>query len=425
MTDISGTVDNLNTPEIRLHIEYRVPDDLKPYVRNARKHPQSQIDKLVGMINEIGFLVPVIINEDDSIVAGHGRVLAAQQMAMKEIPTIKVTHLTERQRRQFIIFDNRIAEEATWDQRILNHEMKAIHKMGEDLVHTGFDDSEILKALPELGYKQPEIQTVEEQEEDITKVADVVNMPREELTGVYSLNPNVTFPSDNYLEIPPLDVSMMASGVAEYVWNEQGGVETPLDETFFTWHGIKGSHWDVGMGEGGIIGFYDDDFKFESIWNDPVDAVTRLRLNKWGTVIMPDFSIWEGQPRCLQIHQMYKAFWCARFFQEAGLKVAPNLTFIDTSSHDFCFAGIPKNAPVVYTQCRTMAWGKGDEEEQVRRRGMSIQGYQKAIESLTPEVVVFYGGDRHQEFIEPSLPDTGTRYVWIGSRMQSRLRGGK
>jgi len=411
--------------ELRLHIEYRKPEELKPYVRNPRKHPQSQIDKLGAMILEIGFIIPVIINEDDSIVAGHGRVLAAVQVGLVEIPTIKVVHLTELQRRQFIIFDNRITEEATWDQRILNMEMKAIHEMGEQLINTGFDDSEILHQLPELGYTEEERPTVAEEEQMMTEAAETVNIPREELQGVYQLNPNVTFASDNYLEIPPLDIEMMASGVAEFVWNEQGPVETSLDATLFTWHGIKGSHWQLGMGEGGIIAFYDDDFKFESIWNDPVDAVQRLRMNKWGTVIMPDFSIWEGQPRCLQIHQMYKAYWCARFFQSAGLKVAPNLTFIDTTSHDFCFAGIPKNAPVVYTQCRTMAWGKGDDEELVRRRGMSIQGYQKAIEMLEPQVVVFYGGDRHQEFIEPSLPNNGTRYVWIGSRMQSRLRGGK
>lgn len=121
-------------------------DSLIPYANNARKHDENQIKQIASSIKEFGFNNPVLIDKDNGIIAGHGRVLAAQRLGWTEVPTISLEHLTETQKKAFILADNRIAMNSTWDNELLAIELEALN--GEiDLTDLGFEPGEINKLL--------------------------------------------------------------------------------------------------------------------------------------------------------------------------------------------------------------------------------------------------------------------------------------
>ncbi len=120
-------------------------DKLIPYVNNARTHSKEQILQLRSSLREFGFVNPVLVDKDYNIIAGHGCVLAAKAEGLTEIPCVFVEHLTEAQKKAYILADNRLALNAGWDEELLALEFADIKDMGFDLGLTGFNEAEIEK----------------------------------------------------------------------------------------------------------------------------------------------------------------------------------------------------------------------------------------------------------------------------------------
>lgn len=118
---------------------------LVPYCRNARTHSHEQIMQLRSSLREFGFVNPVIVDKDYNIIAGHGRVQAALAEGMTEVPCVFVEHLTPAQRKAYILADNRLAQNAGWDEALLALELGELKDLGFDLELTGFDPNEIEK----------------------------------------------------------------------------------------------------------------------------------------------------------------------------------------------------------------------------------------------------------------------------------------
>ena len=118
-------------------------DKLVPYVNNARTHSPEQINKLRASLREFGFINPVIIDKDYGIIAGHGRVIAAREEGIEKIPCVFVDHLTEAQKKAYILADNRMALDAGWDEELLRVEIEALQAEAFDVSLTGFDEKEI------------------------------------------------------------------------------------------------------------------------------------------------------------------------------------------------------------------------------------------------------------------------------------------
>lgn len=116
---------------------------LVPYVNNARTHSPEQINKLRSSLREFGFINPVIIDKDYGIIAGHGRVIAAREEGIDKVPCVFVDHLTEAQKKAYIIADNRMALDAGWDEELLRVEIEALQAEAFDVSLTGFDEKEI------------------------------------------------------------------------------------------------------------------------------------------------------------------------------------------------------------------------------------------------------------------------------------------
>jgi site-specific DNA-methyltransferase (adenine-specific) len=117
--------------------------DLIPYARNSRTHSEEQVTQIAASIKEFGFLNPVIIDGEKGIIAGHGRVMAAKKLGMTELPAVEASHLTDAQRRAYIIADNKLALNAGWDDEMLRVEFAELTEAGFDLDLTGFSLDEI------------------------------------------------------------------------------------------------------------------------------------------------------------------------------------------------------------------------------------------------------------------------------------------
>jgi hypothetical protein len=127
----------------QLKITYQKTGDLVPYARNSRTHSEEQVGQIAASIREFGFTNPVLVDEGNTIIAGHGRIMAAQKLGLGEVPTITLAGLTESQRKAYIIADNRLALNAGWDDEMLRLEIADLKEADFDLDLLGFEDDEI------------------------------------------------------------------------------------------------------------------------------------------------------------------------------------------------------------------------------------------------------------------------------------------
>ena len=156
-------------------IEYLAIESLIPYARNSRSHDDGQVAQIAASIREFGFTNPVLVDGDGGIIAGHGRVLAARKLSLVEVPCIRLDYLTDTQRRAYVIADNKLALNASWDDQMLLLEIKDLEAEEFDLALLGFTPDELSALEPE---QIPEGLTDEDavpelQDDPISKLGDV------------------------------------------------------------------------------------------------------------------------------------------------------------------------------------------------------------------------------------------------------------
>lgn len=158
-------------------------DELIPYIRNARTHSDDQITQIAASIKEFGFLAPVIISEDNTILCGHGRVAAAKKLGLKKIPCIKESHLSKTQRRAYIIADNKLSLNAGWDNEMLSVELSELQGEDFDLDLLGFDETELASIFDsDKDIKDDDFDIDQELEKPVfSKLGDVWTLGRHRL----------------------------------------------------------------------------------------------------------------------------------------------------------------------------------------------------------------------------------------------------
>lgn len=158
----------------QLQIRYISPDELRPHPRNARNHSDRQIDKISASIRSFGFNSPVIVDDDGQILAGHGRVLAAVKLGLKEVPSVALRHLSETQRRAFMLADNRLGELSDWDEVMLAEELEILSVVDEpfEITDTGFEMPRIDVLIEERHKPEAELDPADD-DVDITHVEPV------------------------------------------------------------------------------------------------------------------------------------------------------------------------------------------------------------------------------------------------------------
>jgi DNA modification methylase len=163
---------------MEIEVKYRKVEDLIPYVNNSRKHSDEQVAQIASSIKEFGWTNPILIDGTNSIIAGHGRLMAARKLKMEEVPTIELGHLTDTQRKALVIADNKLALNADWDTTLLTIEL-------DELLKDGF-------ALDILGFNADELNALMEPEQvdgltDEDAVPEVPEEPKTKLGDIYQL----------------------------------------------------------------------------------------------------------------------------------------------------------------------------------------------------------------------------------------------
>lgn len=163
---------------MEIEVKYRKVEDLIPYVNNSRKHSDEQVAQIASSIKEFGWTNPILIDGTNSIIAGHGRLMAARKLKMEEVPTIELSHLTDTQRKALVIADNKLALNADWDTTLLTIEL-------DELLKDGF-------VLDILGFNADELNALLEPEQidgltDEDAVPEVPEEPKTKLGDIYQL----------------------------------------------------------------------------------------------------------------------------------------------------------------------------------------------------------------------------------------------
>ena len=219
----------------------------------------------------------------------------------------------------------------------------------------------------------------------------------------------VIFSSSNEWGLPDLLPDMLCDSIPMGVWSAKGEIDT--DGLIFIHSKTKQRSFLPEMAQSGYLAFYEDDSKFQEVWQNAVVVVEAMVDLGWKGVVAPDFSMWRGSPRAVQLFEMFKSRWCARYWQEAGVRVIPSLNWSDETTYKWTFKGMPVGAPVVSAQCRTTRGMAG--------KHMFCKGINVAIQELQPQNVLLYGGDEHRKWLEPML-QKGPTYHWLQSWMSLR-----
>lgn len=150
------TADASLTIAMAKRIELWPLERLRPYERNARTHSAEQVAQIAASIVEFGFTNPVLVDSHDGIIAGHGRLMAASELGLKTVPVVVLDHLSERQRKAYILADNQLALNAGWDTDLLRAELQDLAEQDFDLSLIGFSDDELADLLPDVEELPPE-----------------------------------------------------------------------------------------------------------------------------------------------------------------------------------------------------------------------------------------------------------------------------
>ena len=165
-------------------IEWLETKGLIPYAKNSRTHSDAQVAQIAGSIKEFGFNNPVLIDEDNGIIAGHGRVMAAQKLGLQAVPCIRLAHLSDTQRKAYVIADNRLALNAGWDDQMLTLELQELDGEDFDLSLLGFEADELnalLNPIKETEGLTDEDAVPDVPEEPKTKPGDIYQLGRHRL----------------------------------------------------------------------------------------------------------------------------------------------------------------------------------------------------------------------------------------------------
>jgi len=165
-------------------IEWLETKGLIPYAKNSRTHSEAQVAQIAGSIKEFGFNNPILIDEDNGIIAGHGRVMAAQKLGLQAVPCIRLAHLSDTQRKAYVIADNRLALNAGWDDQMLTVELQELDSESFDLSLLGFEADELnalLNPIKETEGLTDEDEVPEVPEEPKTKPGDIYKLGRHRL----------------------------------------------------------------------------------------------------------------------------------------------------------------------------------------------------------------------------------------------------
>lgn len=336
-----------------MDIEYINPKDLVPYSKNAKKHPSEQVKRIAKSIKEFGFRQPIVIDKDNVVIIGHGRLLASKRLKLDTIPVVRVDNLTEEQVKALRLADNKVGE-SDWSEDLLNLELSDLKEFDIDMSSFGFDIM-----------KDDDNSDADDDDADTDDQNDIFNdhVRSAFKHNVFDNQERKQFSADNYYGIPSMyPTQTTGTQFLRFMdWNE---VDDP---------------------ENYIAHFYYDDIKFMQAWRDPDKYIEKLK--KFKAVVAPDFSSYTDFPIVLQILGAYRRQWVGAYWQLHGIDVIPDCQWGNEETYKWCFEGIPKNATVAISSLgvKTNKDFNGIEGELFKK------GFDEMMNRLSPTTILWYG----------------------------------
>lgn len=314
--------------------------DIKPYKNNAKIHTREQIEQIKKSIQEFGNNDPIAIDEKNVIIEGHGRYYALKELGYDEVECIRLTHLTEEQKKAYILVHNKLTMNTDFDINVLNEELDEIINI--DMEDYGFDFDEIFD-IREITKENERERTYD------TYNLDLYDPDRVE--GKYQIP---IIKNDNY--IPKRLIGF------NYAMSSQ--------------EKRTGLH------------FYLDDYQFERLWNSPREYIDIL--GQYECILSPDFSLYTDMSISLMIYNIYRSRLLGQFYQDCGIKVIPTISWCGKETYDFCFLGIPKGSVVSIS---TIGVKNSDEAYHIWKDGVD-----EMIKRIEPSAILIYGGKLDYDF---------------------------
>ena len=306
---------------------------LKPYEGNSKRHTKKQIQHIKNSIKQFGMIDPIGIDENNLILEGHGRLKALKEMGAKTAPCIRITGLSDEEKRGYNITHNFTNKETGFDDELFYNEIDSI--TGFDMSDFGIDMD---KAFDNLFKENERIKTNTKYNLDLVDI--------EHSTKNFWQMPIIK--NDNYI---------------------------PSDLIGFN-YAKTNKEKNVG------VHFYLDDYQFERVWNTPSEYVDILK--QYECVLSPDFSLYMDMPMPMKIWNIYRSRQIGQYWQKQGIKVIPTISWAEKETFDFCFEGIPKGSIVSISTIG------------VKRNKTSLKvwndGVTEMIERIKPAVILVYGG---------------------------------
>lgn len=317
----------------RLIIEYIGIDALSPYLRNAKKHPEWQVDQICESIKDFGMNDPIAVwGNKYEVVEGHGRLLACKKLGFDKVPVIRLDYLTDDQRKAYALVHNKLTMNTDFDLAMLADELSNLDSV--DMTNFGFEESDYVHEdfKPAAIFRDRNILQLE-----------VAQFPG---VGKYDI-PEI---------MPVKDIEVTEWISFNYMLSE------PNPEG-------KGVHCFV------------RDYQFERLWKNPDKYVEKL--SRFAAVATPDFSPYGDMPFCLQLFNHYRKHWVGRYLQECGVTVVPTIRCsTDERSHEFYLDGEPVGGAVIISAM----WTNTAEEKEIFRRE-----YAEMYKRLSPSQIFLYG----------------------------------
>ena len=327
-----------------MNIQMLKLSDIKPYENNPRKNNEA-VKYVAQSIKEFGFKVPIVIDKDNVIIAGHTRYKAAKRLKIKEVPTIIVDDLTDEQVKAFRLADNKVAEKAEWDFDLLPFELDDIVDI--DMGAFDFDNNK--------NSFNAEIDIIDNDDD----TADIDK----------DFHRDMTYRAYN-LELVDLD-------------RTSGKYQMPtLSKTTYIPDELIGFNY-MKTSENKNVGIhcFVDDYQFERLWNNPYKYIDDIM--DYNCILTPDFSLYMDMPMPMKIWNVFRSRLLGQFWQDLDIEIIPTVSWAEPETFEFCFDGIAENSVVAISTIGV----KKDKNFKIWVDGMNAM-----IERIKPSTILVYGG---------------------------------
>lgn len=349
---------------------------------NWRTHSKAQQKALEGVLSDVGVVQNIIVNKrTGTLVDGHLRVSVAIKNGQKTVP-ITYVDLSPEEEALILTTLDPIGAMAGTDRANLEELMNQFNSTNnsvQELVSGIAEDAHIFdEALADKYTEEKERESVGE---GAAAGESVVGLRNDQ---------TIIFSSSNKWGVPDLLPDMLSDQCPEITWGKQD--ITDPDKTFI----LYGSNKAPDSARGAVLGFFVEDERFEVVWNSPGEKTAEFTRFGWGALVPPDFSLTSDMPFPHMLWNLYRERWVARYWQEAGLPVIPNIKLVNKTCYELMVETLPKKAPLMITQVRNFGGDKAFMAFWIKYMNM-------AMEELKPQKLLIYGGTEHRDWLEPNL----------------------